>query len=154
MQTASEADAAQRSARGVLVPLHPNVRRHSPLARPPEHLLASRVLVLDGSPILHRRERQSTHQAGFDHNCLVIQPTCTRQNRTTGHRVPSLAIHPMAERPRRPSPPSPLRSYYSLDPLGPGGRLVGSGNLCGGACPFEGLSERKTRWLLPNTQFP
>ena len=41
MQTASEADAAQECARGVLVPLHPNVRRHSTLARPPEHLLPS-----------------------------------------------------------------------------------------------------------------
>ena len=41
MQTASEADVAQDCARGVLVPLHPNVRRHSTLARPPEHLLPS-----------------------------------------------------------------------------------------------------------------
>lgn len=41
MQTASEADVAQRCARGVLVPLHPNVRRHSPPAPPPEHLLPS-----------------------------------------------------------------------------------------------------------------
>ena len=41
MQTASEADVAQGCARGVLVPLHPNLRRHSTLARPPEHLLPS-----------------------------------------------------------------------------------------------------------------
>lgn len=61
---------------------------------------------------------------------------CTRQNRTIRHRVPSLAIHPMAECIEEAIATVTLKEHYSFDPLGPGGRLVGSGDLCGGKCPF------------------
>ncbi len=134
MQTASEADAAQRCARSSL--------------RGGLHQLAKASGVRPGRiAILHRQERQSAHQAGFDHNCLVIQPTCTRQNRTTGHRVSSLAFHPMAEHLEEAIATVTAKEHYSFDPLGPGGRPVGTGDLCGGECPFAPRARsRGSRW--------
>jgi hypothetical protein len=46
------------------------------------------------------------------------------------------------------------KEHYSLDPLGPGGRPVGSGDLCGRECPFEGLGERQDEMVITHHKFP
>ena len=67
MQTASEADAAQRCARGVLVPLHPNVRR--PHAR--RNICCRRRKQSNGFPQSdgggnHRAGELPAHQCGVE----------------------------------------------------------------------------------------
>lgn len=45
------------------------------------------------------------------------------------------------------------KEHCGFDPLGPGGPLVGSGDLCGQERPFEGLRERQDAMVITHHSF-